>query len=593
MQQKQPTPHKTVSLFNSIQLLLVFILSASATAQIPAEFGDGASELRPLLERFAEDQSNLEWTYNIPMSETDHNRMRRFFIAWQNSLKKIEFEKLTTDGRIDYILFKNLLDYELRSLDHEQKSREEIVSLIPFWITIVELEENRRKMTTMNSSKVADRLHALHQVVVNNHNSVKADLKDKGKSGSIGVTKIQAMGAAELIQRLLRSLKRWFDFYNGYDPIFTWWIEKPYQKVNESLTDYRAFLHEKVVGIDGETHDDPIIGEPIGREALVSELEYAMIPYTPEELISIGEKEYAWCEKEMIRASRELGYGEDWHAALEYVKSLHRAPGDQPHLIWELAWEAIEFLEKHDLITIPPLARETWKIGMMSPERQKINPFFTGGRIISVSFPTNTMAHEDKLMSMRGNNIHFARATVHHELIPGHHLQFFMASRYKSYRRLFQTPFWLEGWPLHWEMLLWDLGFPKSPENKMGMLFWRIHRCARIIFSLGFHLGKMTPEACIELLVEGVGHELANAKAEVRRSFAGGYPPLYQCAYMIGGLQMRALYQEMVPTGKMINREFHDAILKENSIPIVMLRAKLIQQPLKKNFSPDWRFINN
>jgi len=593
MQQKQPNPHKTVSSFNSILLLLFFILSASATAQIPAEFGDGASELRPLLERFAEDQSNLEWTYNIPMSETDRSRMRRFFIAWQNSLKKIEFEKLTTDGRIDYILFKNLLDYELRSLDHEQKSHEEIVSLIPFWITIVELEENRRKMTTLNSSKVADRLHELHQTIVNIHNSVKADLKEKGKSGSIGVTKIQAMGAAELIQRLLRSLERWFDFYNGYDPIFTWWIEKPYQKVNKALIDYRAFLREKVVGIDTEANDGPIIGEPIGREALVSELEYAMIPYTPEELISIGEKEYAWCENEMIRASRELGYGEDWHAALEYVKSLHRAPGDQPHLIWELAWEAVEFLEKHDLITIPPLARETWKIGMMSPERQKINPFFTGGRIISVSFPTNTMAHEDKLMSMRGNNIHFARATVHHELIPGHHLQFFMASRYKSYRRLFQTPFWLEGWPLHWEMLLWDLGFPKSPENKMGMLFWRIHRCARIIFSLGFHLGKMTPEACIELLVEGVGHELANATAEVRRSFAGGYPPLYQCAYMIGGLQMRALYHELVPTGKMTNREFHDAVLRENSIPIVMLRAKLIKQPLKKNFSADWRFMNN
>ena len=30
------------------------------------------------------------------------------------------------------------------------------------------------------------------------------------------------------------------------------------------------------------------------------------------------------------------------------------------------------------------------------------------------------------MMSMRGNNIHFSRATVHHELIPGHHLQGYM-----------------------------------------------------------------------------------------------------------------------------------------------------------------------
>ena len=47
------------------------------------------------------------------------------------------------------------------------------------------------------------------------------------------------------------------------------------------------------------------------------------------------------------------------------------------------------------------------------------------------------MAHEDKLMSMRGNNVHFSRATVHHELIPGHHLQQFMTARYSTQRRPF------------------------------------------------------------------------------------------------------------------------------------------------------------
>ena len=54
---------------------------------------------------------------------------------------------------------------------------------------------------------------------------------------------------------------------------------------------------------------------------------------------------------------------------------------------------------------------------MMTPERQLVSPFFLGGEVIQVSFATNTMAHEQKMMSMRGNNIHFARATVFHELI--------------------------------------------------------------------------------------------------------------------------------------------------------------------------------
>src|SRR5262245_65249283 len=100
---------------------------------------------------------------------------------------------------------------------------------------------------------------------------------------------------------------------------------------------------------------------------------------------------------------------------------------------------------------------------MMSPERQKVNPFFTGGEVISVSFPTADMSYEDRMMTLRGNNIPFCRATVQHELIPGHHLQSFMAKRYRPHRGIFRTPFLVEGWALYWELLLWDLGFPKTP----------------------------------------------------------------------------------------------------------------------------------
>jgi uncharacterized protein (DUF885 family) len=117
-----------------------------------------------------------------------------------------------------------------------------------------------------------------------------------------------------------------------------------------------------------------------------------------------------------------------------------------------------------------------------------------------------------------------------------------------------------------------------------------MHRCARIIFSLGFHLGKMTPQQCIDFLVDRVGHERANATAEVRRSFNGDYSPLYQLAYMMGALQFRALHKELVGSGKMTNREFHDAILKGGNMPVEMDRAMLAGQKLSKGYRPSWRF---
>ena len=166
----------------------------------------------------------------------------------------------------------------------------------------------------------------------------------------------------------------------------------------------------------------------------------------------------------------------------------------------------------------------------------------------------------------------------------------FMLDRYRTWRRPFETPFWIEGWALYWEMLLWDKGFPRSPEDRIGMLFWRMHRCARIIFSLSFHLEKMTPEQCIDLLVKKVGHERDNAEAEVRRSFSGDYSPLYQCAYMLGGLQIRALHCDLVESGRMSDRAFHDAILRQSALPIELLRAALIESAPKRDFKSTWRF---
>ena len=238
---------------------------------------------------------------------------------------------------------------------------------------------------------------------------------------------------------------------------------------------YQNFVSEKLVGIRADDRVT-IIGDPIGREALLQELEFEMIPYTPEELVEIANKEFAWCENEMKKASREMGFGDDWKKALEAVKNKYVEPGKQPELITRLALEAIDFVEKNELVTVPKIAKESWRMEMMSAERQLVAPFFLGGETVLVAYPTSAMTHEQKLMSLRGNNPHFSHAVVHHELIPGHHLQGFMNRRYRPYRAPFRTPFWTEGWALYWEFLLWDLNFNKSPEDKVGALFWRMHR---------------------------------------------------------------------------------------------------------------------
>ena len=66
---------------------------------------------------------------------------------------------------------------------------------------------------------------------------------------------------------------------------------------------------------------------------------------------------------------------------------------------------------------------------------------------------------------------------------------------------------------------------------------------------------------------------------------------LGQAAYMLGGLQMRALHADLCrgEAPKMTDREFHDAVLREGAIPLEMIRMSLIGQSISKDYTSSWR----
>jgi len=581
---------------------------ASTVPALQALVGPPASEMAAIVARFDADQDALARRYDAFDSPAQRTRMRAFYSDWKARLGDLDFAKLGQEGRVDYVLLDHELTHELALLDRRDKMRRETASLLPFADRLLALEDRRRDLQPVDAraaarsiAEVTKQVDSLRAAIDGAGGTQKAAA---GKRTGPAVSKMVANRAADDLDRIRGAVGSWYKFYDGYDPNFSWWLKDPYAKLNDALTAYARTLREKLAGIKASTSapvagadrgmaaasNEPIIGDPIGVDGLNAELAYEMIPYTPQELIAIAEREYAFSLSEAKKAAKEMGFGDDWRAAMEKVKNTYVAPGEQPALIRDLARQAEAFFDQHDWVTIPPLAREDWRMEMLSPERQRVSPFFLGGELILVSYPTAEMTEDEKRMSLRGNNPHFSHATVFHELNPGHHLQGFMAARYNPHRQLFRTPFWSEGQSLYWEMFLWDHGFQVSPEDRLGALFWRMHRSARIIFSLNFHLGKMTPQQAIDYLVDNVDFERANAEAEVRRSFGGSYSPLYQISYMIGGLQLRALHRELVDAKKMSERDFHDAVLQGGPMPITMVRARLGNTPLTRQGAPPWRF---
>ena len=542
-----------------------------------------STELVSMIQTYQADRGALSRLYTNRLSAEYFSRMESFNQDYLKSLQAQNYEALSEDGKIDYVLFRNYLEKELATLDLDKRAFSEVEAVLAFGKPLEEFVVARRRAKQPNSQELAAQWNEVS-------NAVDAQLKALPSLAKYDSWQ-KADLAASAVESLNRVTKEAYDFYFDYDPEFTWWMPEPWKKLDASMKAYSKGLREHYTN---SVKDDGsgIIGKPIGREALEKQLAFEMIAYSPEELIAEAEKQFAWCEKEMLKASNELGFGNDWKAALEMVKETYLPAGAWPEEVARLGEEAIDLMVKNDWLTVPPLAIETWRTTMISAERQRVSPFFLGGEVIQISYPTSEMSHEEKMMSMRGNNPHFSRATVQHELIPGHHLQQFMNQRNMTHRRMFGTPFWTEGWALYWEFVLWDRNFPRDAKDKVGMLFWRMHRCARIIFSLNYHLGKMTPQECIDLLVDKVGHEYANAEAEVRRSFEGNYGPLYQIAYMIGALEIYSMRAEMVNSGKMGEKEFHDLILSQNAMPIEILRAKVTGKPLDKNHKASWRFLD-
>jgi uncharacterized protein (DUF885 family) len=575
-------------------LIFTAILFACCVAGAAFAEDDSRAPMDELVRRYDADRSGVERFYDLPWSPLRFDRLESLSSEWLGKLAIQDFEHFDQQQKIDYILLRNELRYQMVRVTRDRKMLHAMDGLLPARDAIQDLERARWRMEPVDSQAAATRIAEIPELVHKLRERLEHGRKEKEKEGDKGdalkVEPLLARRASNAVGGLKRTLNNWFAFYDGYQPDFSWWMKKPYEDADKALEEYEKYLREEIAGIKGKD-EDPLLGEPLGAEGLAEDLSAEFLPYTPDELLAIGEREFSWCEARMLEVSRAMGFGENWKEALAKVKSLHEPPGKQDEFIAGQAHDAIEFVRAHDLVTIPRLCEETWRLSMIPPDRQKFIPYAAyGGQNMMVAYPRMDMKHEDKLMSMRGNNMHFTRIVTAHELIPGHHLQMFYAARYRPYRGMFSTPFFVEGWALYWEMKLWDLNFARGPEDKIGMLFWRMHRAARIIVTLKFHLGRMKPDEMVNFLVDRVGHERFGATSEVRRFIAGDYSPLYQCGYMLGALQLRALNRDVVGSGAMTEKQFNDTVLRYGPIPVELIRAGFKDVPLERETKASWRF---
>ncbi len=176
---------------------------------------------------------------------------------------------------------------------------------------------------------------------------------------------------------------------------------------------------------------------------------------------------------------------------------------------------------------------------------------------------------------MREHNFGSIVNTSIHEAYPGHHLQLAVANGHPSLARLLiDAPEFVEGWAMYCEQMMREEGFDTTAEHRLMMHTDAIWRACRIILDVKLHCGQIGVGEATDFLVEQTGFERANAAAEVNRYT---YTPTYQLSYLLGKvllLRLRDDERRRLGSAFQLGR-FHDALLREGSLPISIQRRLL------------------
>ena len=312
------------------------------TASVPglrSLMSSTTGEMADVVSRFAADAAALQRRYDTPGSTSRRNRLEAFFVTWRDRLKALDFAALSHEGKVDYVLLDNHLRYQLDLMARDDQARRETTVLVPFAPALLALQEERRDLRTVNGQQAARLLAAITKQVDSLRLGLEPAPARAGDSATRApravpkVSRTVANRAADEVDQVRTVVTTWYRYYNGYDPLFSWWVSTPWERLDESLRRYAQTIRQRLVGIPMTTTvaaggsagggtgaapggggapaarnaaaaNEPIIGDPIGAEGLAMDLRHAMIPYSAEELIAIAEREYAFSEAEAKKAAR-------------------------------------------------------------------------------------------------------------------------------------------------------------------------------------------------------------------------------------------------------------------------------------------------
>jgi len=295
--------------------------------------------------------------------------------------------------------------------------------------------------------------------------------------------------------------------------------------------------------------------------------EYTTLDLSPEEIHKIGLAEVARIQQQMDAIIRQVGFKGDFAAFLQFLRTDPQFYARTPQELLDRAAWISKRVDGQVGKFIGTLPRGRFTIKPVPPD---IAPFWTAGRGGVGTYWVNTY-------NLPSRPLYNLPALTLHESSPGHSLQGALAEEQgdqPAFRRENYISAYGEGWALYTEKLGEEMGIYETPYEEFGRLTYEMWRACRLVIDTGVHHDGWSREQALAYLRDHTALSEHEVTTEVDRYISW---PAQALSYKLGEITIVKLRGEAEQAlgDKFDIRAFHDAVLRQGSVPLPVLEQQV------------------
>jgi hypothetical protein len=176
---------------------------------------DGAREMPQMIEQYTADRASLNRIYPVTIAPARMARLEKFDNDKLAMLAAMDFDKLSEEDQIDYLLVKTRLTADLRFLAMQRKQIEEMAPLLPFAKPIEDFLDRKREMKRPDAEKDAaaltqmvKQIEATRKQLDPKPHGTDGRRKAEGQSGCCEPRRDGHGATNRCLERLVRAIQR-------------------------------------------------------------------------------------------------------------------------------------------------------------------------------------------------------------------------------------------------------------------------------------------------------------------------------------------------------------------------------------------------